>query len=396
MSIAPFLPGLPVPTTADGALPPNAGDPGSAPAGSAFGDALAAALAGSQLVPPTGASPAPVAGAALPSADVPAPPVDVPVSPVELPVPPAELPVPPVDLPVPLVHVPVPVAAPAVGQNRPVATADGLPDVGAPASRRTTADGTGTAFPSVAVPAGAAVPSGWVAEEAAPAPALRGEVGNSTDPIGNSTADTGKSAGETGNSAVGTPSSVSGTSRAAQAAGASGAVTKAVVQQVFPEVTRIVSTVGTPGGPGNGTHRITLTLQPEQLGEVRVTLVVRDGAVHVRLAGADGAEGVAVDRALASGAPELQRILERGGADARVTVRDAFAPLLPGTPTAGAQAGPDAHTRSETQARQERHDGQGGQTARDQPREQPRRQEPPRASYPIEPTPVAGRLDRTV
>ncbi|WP_207009095.1 flagellar hook-length control protein FliK [Nocardioides aromaticivorans] len=157
----------------------------------------------------------------------------------------------------------------------------------------------------------------------------------------------------------------------------------------------VTATAPGSAGPANGTHRITLTLQPEQLGEVRVTLVVKDGAVHVRLAGGEGIEGAAVHRALAGEAPELQRLLERTGAEARVTVRDPFAPLLPST-TPSPQAGPDTDARSGAQARQDRQDAQDGRTAREQPREQPRRQEPQRASYPIETTPVAGRLDRTV
>ncbi|WP_162261008.1 flagellar hook-length control protein FliK, partial [Nocardioides sp. Root79] len=185
------------------------------------------------------------------------------------------------------------------------------------------------------------------------------------------------------------------------------AVGKAVVQQVFPEVTRLASTAG------NGTHRITLTLQPEQLGEVRVTLVVRDGSVHVRLAGGagvDGVDGAAVHRALAGGAPELQRLLERTGAEARVSVRDPFAAALPTVtgpasstapqpvlPTAsgqpGFQTGPDAQSRSDPQAR---HDGQ---SAREQPaRDQPRQHQPRPSAYPVDhvPVPATGRLDRTV
>ena len=84
-----------------------------------------------------------------------------------------------------------------------------------------------------------------------------------------------------------------------------------VTAQVIPEVTRLVS-------HGNGTHRITMTLAPEALGEVRVTLTVRDGEVRVRLAAGDDAQ-----RALVEGAPELRRILELTGAtDTRVVVRD--------------------------------------------------------------------------
>ena len=83
------------------------------------------------------------------------------------------------------------------------------------------------------------------------------------------------------------------------------------VAQVVPEVTRLVSR-------GNGVHRLTMLLQPEALGEVRVTLTVRDGAVQVHLTGGEDAA-----RALAEGAPELRRVLELAGAgDARVVVRD--------------------------------------------------------------------------
>jgi flagellar hook-length control protein FliK len=139
----------------------------------------------------------------------------------------------------------------------------------------------------------------------------------------------------------GAPSPTSaGTATGAGAPGAGSAVTSAlpttaaaapadaspVTRQVFPEVTRLVST-------GNGTHRVTLTLQPEQLGEVRVTLTVRDGEVLVRMAAGDEAQ-----RALLEGAPELRRVLELTGAtDTRIVVRD-----LPGTtpqPSASPAAG---------------------------------------------------------
>jgi len=91
------------------------------------------------------------------------------------------------------------------------------------------------------------------------------------------------------------------------------------VQQVFPEVTRLSRS-------GNGTHRLTITLQPEQLGEVRVTLVVRDGTVRVNLA-SEQAKDI-----LAQAAPELRRLLEQSGAtDARIVVRDAGQTLADST-----------------------------------------------------------------
>lgn len=374
MSITPFLPGLPVPATPDGGTTPDAsaGDQGSA-----FGDALAAALAGTLGVAPavttTVAVTAVTTGPTPPPPPSPQPSVDLPVRPVDLPVPSVDLPVPSVDLPVPPVDLAVPpvdLAVPAVELA--------VPDL---ALRRTT---EGALVPVLAPTEIAAAPVAGV-------PGSTREGHSSTERTANSIDETAKSTDQTANSTVTTGNSTVGSGNSA--------VAKAVVQQVFPEVTRVVSTVGTPGGPGNGTHRITLTLQPEQLGEVRVTLVVRDGTVHVRLAGAEGVEGAAVQRVLAGEAPELQRILERTGAEARVTVRDPFAPLLPPAPansasvSTGTQTGPDAHARSDTQARQERQEGQG---TREQPHDQPRRQEPQRTSYPIEPSPVTGRLDRTV
>lgn len=84
-----------------------------------------------------------------------------------------------------------------------------------------------------------------------------------------------------------------------------------VTGQVFPEVTSLVSR-------GDGAHRITLTLNPEALGEVRVVMTVRDGAVHVRLAAGHEAR-----QALIEGSPELTRLLEQAGAsESRIVVRD--------------------------------------------------------------------------
>lgn len=84
-----------------------------------------------------------------------------------------------------------------------------------------------------------------------------------------------------------------------------------VTRQVFPEITRLVS-------HGNGTHRITLQLRPAELGQVRVTMTIRDGAVRVTLTGSEQAT-----QALASGAHELHRLLAAVGAtDTQVSVRD--------------------------------------------------------------------------
>ena len=93
-----------------------------------------------------------------------------------------------------------------------------------------------------------------------------------------------------------------------------------VTGQVFPEVTSLVTR-------GDGTHRITLTLKPEALGEVRVVMTVRDGSVHVRLAAGHEAQ-----QALLAGSSELSRLLEHAGAtETRIVVRD----LAGAAPTTG-------------------------------------------------------------
>ena len=120
-----------------------------------------------------------------------------------------------------------------------------------------------------------------------------------------------------------------------------------VAQQVFGEVTSLVSR-------GNGTHRIAMTLNPEQLGEVRVVMTVRDGAVHVRMAAGHEARAALLD-----GSPELSRLLETSGAtETRIVVRDlpatAPTPTTPTTDSTSAGNGsPDqrAGTRADHQAR---------------------------------------------
>jgi len=104
-----------------------------------------------------------------------------------------------------------------------------------------------------------------------------------------------------------------------QPAGAPGG--SQVTDQVFSSVARLVTRE-------DGTQRLTIRLRPEELGEVRVVLTVRDGAVSVSLA----ADAVAQE-ALRHGMPELRRLLELTGAgSSQVVVRD-----LPST--AAAQSG---------------------------------------------------------
>lgn len=88
--------------------------------------------------------------------------------------------------------------------------------------------------------------------------------------------------------------------------------TTAVLRQVFPDVTRVSTTPGT--------HRLAITLHPDDLGEVRVTVAVRGDSVRVNVA-TDPTSGVA-RTALEHGAPELRRLLEATGASARVDFRD--------------------------------------------------------------------------
>ena len=83
------------------------------------------------------------------------------------------------------------------------------------------------------------------------------------------------------------------------------------VEQVATETVRMFQA-------GNGLHRMTITLNPESLGQVRVSLSVKDGQVSVRLAASESARHTLVE-----GAPELRRLLEAVGAtEVRVVVRD--------------------------------------------------------------------------
>ena len=82
-----------------------------------------------------------------------------------------------------------------------------------------------------------------------------------------------------------------------------------VITQVIPEITKVVTVPGT--------HRMQVSLHPANLGEVKVTVVVRaDGAVRVDLV-SDHARD-----AIANGVPDLQRILDGlGKNNVTITVR---------------------------------------------------------------------------
>jgi flagellar hook-length control protein FliK len=106
-----------------------------------------------------------------------------------------------------------------------------------------------------------------------------------------------------------------------------------VTGQVFPEVSRVVSR-------GDGTRRITIKLSPEALGDVQVTLTVRNGDVHVRMHGSELAQ-----QALRAGAPELQRLLEMTGASSsQVVVGDQGS-----SSDSGRQSGPQTDAQAADQ-----------------------------------------------
>jgi len=110
-----------------------------------------------------------------------------------------------------------------------------------------------------------------------------------------------------------------------QVAGSAPRALTPVTTQVVPELNRLVS-------QGDGTHRVTLRLQPAALGDVRVVLTVRAGTVRVSLAANADARA-----ALLADAPALHRMLTGTGAEStRIVVRDLLGTqpgtLAPATP----------------------------------------------------------------
>lgn len=132
--------------------------------------------------------------------------------------------------------------------------------------------------------------------------------------------------------------------------------TAAVLRQVFPEVTKVAAS-------GQGTHRLAITLHPEDLGEVRVTVVVRAGSVQVDVA-TDPVNGAA-RTALEHGAPELRRLLEAVGTDAEVRFREfgtstASNSTTPNSTTGGATDGGRQQSQTFAQAQAQADAGSGG------------------------------------
>ncbi|WP_110208262.1 flagellar hook-length control protein FliK [Nocardioides daejeonensis] len=81
----------------------------------------------------------------------------------------------------------------------------------------------------------------------------------------------------------------------------------------------------------DGTHRLTIKLQPEALGEVRVVLSLRHGEVQVRITA-----GEAAAQALGQDSPELRRLLEQAGmGEARIAVRESGGSFLADTTYGG-------------------------------------------------------------
>lgn len=84
-----------------------------------------------------------------------------------------------------------------------------------------------------------------------------------------------------------------------------------VARQVFPEIVKLTTST-------EGPQRVTIRLNPESLGEVRVVLTERRGTLEVSLSASGEAR-----RALLDGTPELQRLLDAvGRGDSRIVVRD--------------------------------------------------------------------------
>jgi flagellar hook-length control protein FliK len=103
----------------------------------------------------------------------------------------------------------------------------------------------------------------------------------------------------------------SASSASAAGGSAEGVRGNPITDQVFDQVTRLVSR-------GDGTHRITLRLHPADLGEVKVVLTVKNGTVDVTLSA-----GAAAREALREGSPQLRSLLELTGATTgQVVVRD--------------------------------------------------------------------------
>lgn len=194
----------------------------------------------------------------------------------------------------------------------------------------------GQAAPATAPPAG---PGATEAATADPAPGTAPAAGAPVAPRGD--AESPRPAPVAATLVTEAPA-VSATGQLAAVRTPAGTAPAPVVSQVFDEVVRMSAAETGP------TKRVTLLLQPANLGEVRITLVTRQDQLHVSLAAGDDAA-----RTLLAGTSELRRLLESVGAsDARITVRE---PTGSDTQQGRSDARPDAgagrHGETPAQAR---------------------------------------------
>ena len=186
------------------------------------------------------------------------------------------------------------------------------PATTAPAHESATAPATTAAAHESATAPAAAAPASATAPDTAPSPAVAQaaavhQAARSTEPrtSGPRTASTDGPArtertdsGTTADAPA--PTLVQGPAAPAKVADQpTTSLTRAAAAQVVPELTRLVQA-------GPGTHRMVLRLDPEHLGEVRITLTVHPGGVRVRMA--TGTEDARA--ALTDGIATLQRALE--------------------------------------------------------------------------------------
>lgn len=171
-------------------------------------------------------------------------------------------------------------------------------------------------------------PAPTTSEPAASSPALDGEATGSalvaapesskrdrhdtTSQAGQTGLGLGATTGPANTAATAAPAPILSTGNATGTLAAGAEAATAARAQVFEKVTSLASR-------GNGIHRLTMTLNPGELGEVKVVMNVRDGVVHVRLAAGEHDTRAA----LSDGIADLHRLLESTGAtDTRVTVRE--------------------------------------------------------------------------
>lgn len=192
---------------------------------------------------------------------------------------------------------------------------------GALPSATPTASPTTTA-PSTSTTGAVAAPAGTTGEPAtaSPASAAPGAAAAGSPADRGSEAAIASTAASTNDAgAVASPAATVGAAGAAAASATSpGTSGAAVTGQVFPQIPALVSR-------GEGRHSITLRLHPADLGEVRVTVTIKNGAVDVTMAA-----GAEARQALRAGSGDLRTLLElAGAATGQVVIRD-----LPSAPAA--------------------------------------------------------------